>query len=60
MLELTQEEIWALNVLNNAAQNAQAEFQRTIAAQKSNIALLELKYNAIFDPKTGTLKEKGK
>jgi len=57
MIEITQEEVLALNVLNNIIKAAQAEFQRTIAAQKGYISLLELKYNAKFNPATGQLEE---
>ena len=53
MIQLTQEEVWAFNILEGSAKNAQAELQRMIAARDSYIGLLEGKYNATFDPKTG-------
>ena len=46
---ITQEEQWALNVLTQAAVNAQAELQRLVAARNSNIKLLEEKYKANFN-----------
>jgi len=58
MIQLTQEEVWTFNILEGSAKNAQAELQRMIAARDSYIGLLEAKYNAIFDRKTGTLEPK--
>lgn len=54
----TQEEVWANNILNGQVTNAQAELQRIVAARDAFIRLLEDKYNAVLDGKTGTLKEK--
>jgi len=60
MITLTQEEVWTFNILEGSAKNAQAELQRMVAARDSYIALLEGKYNATFDPKTGELEPKTK
>ena len=62
MIELTPEEVWAFNGLNGLAQNTRAELDRQIAARDALIKLLEQKYDAVFDVKTGTfnLKEKPK
>jgi len=59
---ITQEELWALNVLTAAATNAQAELQRLVAARQSHIKLLEDKYRATFNEQTGQFipKPKGK
>jgi len=50
---ITQEEVWAFNIINTSAQNAQAELQRITAARGSYIKLLEEKYKATFDAETG-------
>jgi len=55
---ITQEEQWALNVLTQAAVNAQAELQRLVAARNSSIKLLEAKYDATFDQQTGQFEPK--
>ena len=60
MIQISQEEQWALNILTQAAVNAQAELQRLVAARNSNIKLLEDKYNATFNQQTGQLNEKPK
>lgn len=60
MIELTNSEIWAFNVLSSSVQNAQQELQRAIAARDAYIKLLENKYEAEFDMSTGQLKPKGK
>ena len=57
---ITQEEQWALNVLTQAAVNAQAELQRLVAAHKAYIKLLEDKYKAVFNQQTGQFKPKPK
>lgn len=57
---IDQEEQWALNVLAQAAVNAQAELQRLIAARNSNIKLLEAKYNAVFNQQTEQFEPKPK
>lgn len=58
MIQPTQEEIWAFNILNANTQKVQEELQRCIAAQQSYIKLLEKKYKAVFNPQTGTLESK--
>ena len=60
MVELTKEEIWASSILNSQISNTQAELQRAIAAKDAYIKLLENKYDAVFDSKSGVLKEKEK
>lgn len=60
MIQLTQEEIWAFNILNKGVENVQAELGRTISAKDAFIKLLEKKYKAEFDPATGTLNKKEK
>ena len=55
---ITQEELWAFNILNNQVQNVQAELQKDIAARDSFIKLLEKKYKAVFNPEKGQLEPK--
>jgi hypothetical protein len=55
---VTQEELWALNVLTQTASNVQTELQRLIAARQSIIKLLEDKYEATFNEKMGQFTEK--
>ena len=57
---ITQEELWALNVLTATTSNAQAELQRMIAARQAHVKLLEGKYNAIFNEQTGQFEPKAK
>ena len=59
MVRLTKEEVWALNTLNSSAAKAREESQRATASVSAYIKLLEIKYNAIFDPNSGELKPKG-
>lgn len=60
MIQITQEELWAFNILNNQVKNVQSELQKDIAARDSYIKLLEKKYKAIFNPQTGQLEPKPK
>ena len=60
MIELTQDEVNAINIIAAQAQNLQAQLNQTLAAQKAIVALLEKKYKAKFNPVTGTLEEKTK
>ena len=60
MIQITQEELWGFNVLDGQVRNAMAEVKRLQAARDSYIKLLELKYNAVYDPKTGTFGPKPK
>ena len=59
-IQITSDEVLAFNVQNNAVLNAQAELQRAISAKNALLALLEVKYNAKFNPATGQLEEKPK
>jgi len=58
MIQISQEELWGFNVLDGQVRNIMTETQRLQAARDAYIKLLELKYNATFDPKTGTFEEK--
>ena len=58
MIQVTQEELWAFNILNSTVTNAKAEFDRSIQARAAYISLLENKYDATFDPASGELKPK--
>lgn len=60
MIQLTQDEQNAVNLLGAQAQQAQAQLQQIQAAQMSVIKLLEAKYDAVFDPQKGQLNEKPK
>ena len=60
MIQVTQEELWAFNGLNGLAQNTRVELDRQIAARDALIKLLEQKYDAVFDVKTGTFNPKEK
>ncbi len=53
MEQPTQEELWALSILTQSAQNVNAEMQRVLAARKAYIELLETKYTVKFDEITG-------
>ena len=55
MIELTQDEVNAINIIAAQAQNLQAQLNQTLAAQKAIVALLEKKYKAKFNPQTGKL-----
>lgn len=56
-IQLTKEELWAVNILSSETQNVQAELQRTLSAKDALIKLLEIKYGAKFDPETGMLEK---
>ena len=60
MIQLTQEELWAFNILNNQVNNVQAELNKDVAARNSYIKLLEGKYNAVFNQEKGQLEPKPK
>ena len=60
MVNLTQEEIWAFNIINTTVSNVQAELQRQASAQQAFIELLEIKYVAKFNPTTGQFEPKKK
>ncbi len=53
MIQLTQEELNAINLLGAQAQQAQTQLTQIQAAQMSVIKLLEKKYKAIFNKETG-------
>lgn len=57
-IQLTDGEIYTLRVLDTAIQNTQVEIGRLREAKQSQIALLEIKYNARFDSATGQLEPK--
>lgn len=57
-IKITEAELWSFNVLNNAITNAQAEMQKLLQARQSYIELLEQKYGALFNPKTGAFELK--
>ena len=58
MIQLTQEELNAINLLGAQAQQAQAQLQQIQAAQMSVIKLLEVKYDAVFNQQTGQFEPK--
>ena len=60
MIELTQDEVNAINIIAAQAQNLQAQLNQVLAAQKAVVALLEKKYKAKFNPETGQLGPRGK
>ena len=54
-IQPTPEEIYAFNVLNGTCANNQAELNRAVQGRDAYISLMETKYEAKFDPTTGTL-----
>lgn len=62
MIQISQEELWAFNILDAQIANVESELRKDIAARDSYIKLLELKYDATLDPKSGSLikNKKGK
>jgi len=60
MIQLTQDETNAINLLGAQAQQAQTQLQQIQAAQLSVIKLLEDKYNAVLNQQTGTFEPKPK
>ena len=58
MIQLTQEEMNAINLLGAQAQQAQTQLQQIQAAQMSVIKLLEAKYDAVFNQQTGQFEPK--
>lgn len=53
MVNITNAELWAFNVLNNSINSTQAELQRAIASREAYVKLLEGKYHARFNPEDG-------
>ncbi len=60
MIQLTQEEVWAFNILDGTVRNQQAEMGRSIAARQAYIQALEAKYDATFNSATGQFEPKEK
>ena len=62
MIELTPDEVNAFNIIGAQANNAKVQLDSAMSAQRAMISLLEIKYDAVLDEKTGTfnLKEKPK
>jgi len=58
MIQVSQEELWAFNILNGQVKTTADEAQRTVAARDILIKLLEIKYNAVFSQGTGTFEPK--
>lgn len=58
MINITQEEANAINIITSQAQHLQSELAKVNEAGKSVIALIEVKYNAVFDTKTGEFNPK--
>jgi len=54
-IKITDGEVFVLRLVETAIQNAQAELGRLNLAKESQIALLEIKYQAKFNPATGQL-----
>lgn len=57
-IPMEQAELDALNVLTSQAVNAQATLQKSLAARKSFIVLLENKYCGVFDESNGKMMAK--
>ena len=57
IVKLEQEETWIFNMLNGVITTTQSELQRQMEARNAYIKLLENKYGANFDPKTGQLEK---
>ena len=60
MIQISQEEMWAFNILDGQVRSNMAEAQRSQAARDSFIKLLERKYKAVFNQETGKLEKKEK
>ena len=55
MIEITQEELNAFNILAAQSLKIQQQLIQAKAAQDAFIKLLEVKYKAVFDPETGLI-----
>lgn len=53
MIEITKDEVNAFNIISAQSQNAKTQLDVAQSAQKAMISLLEIKYDAVFDDKTG-------
>jgi len=60
MIELTPDEVNAFNIISQQAVSLQNQLTQTQAAQRAMVSLLEIKYNATFNDKTGQLEPKPK
>lgn len=60
MIKLEQSEVTTFNIMAEKGNVLQQGLAQVQEAQKSYIKLLELKYNAVFDEKTGQFNEKPK
>ena len=58
MIELSQAEMDAINIIAMQAQSLQAKLNQATGAQQALIALLEKKYKAVFDPASGQFRKK--
>ena len=56
-IEISDSEQFAFNILNNTAQNAHTEAERTATARNAFIELLEIKYKAKHNLATGMLEK---
>ena len=54
-IQPTKDEIYAFNVLNGTCEKNQQELNQSIQARDAYIKLMEIKYQAKYDPMTGTL-----
>ena len=59
-IKFTQVEIRISNILNSLANAADNELKAAIANRDGFTEILENKYDAVFDPESGTLKPKEK
>jgi hypothetical protein len=59
MIQLSQDEVVAFNILAVKAQETQEMLNGAVAAQQAFISLCELKYNAVYDKETGKFNPKG-
>ena len=48
MIEVTQEEVYAFNVINGVVKGSQEELNRQVAARGALVKLLEDKYEAVL------------
>jgi len=58
MVEMTQGEVTAFNIVARQIASLRGQFKQAMEAQKAMIALLEVKHNATFDAETGQFEPK--
>jgi hypothetical protein len=58
MIQITQDEANAINIISIKAQSLQAELTAVHQARQATISLIENKYDAVFDPQTGQFNSK--